>query len=263
MPICRWRMPVIALLAVAPPAWAAIGCEAQSGTHVVPLVELYTAEGCNSCPPADRWLSSLARQADPTQLTVLAFHVDYWDDEGWRDRFADPRYTERQRARVTWAKGKTVYTPQVMVGEQTNVGWSNSGRMGKLLAGARAKPAPVDLLLRLAVDDKTLRVGIKANRKPVSAVDDGQALVWLALYRNGLTTAVRAGENKGAVLHHDRVVGELKGPWALGDKPAIGELELPIPADADPKQLGLALFAESASGAGLQSLNLPLSACLP
>src|ERR1043165_9804556 len=77
---------------------SAAECTAHSGPHTAALVEFYTSEGCDSCPPADRWLSSLTDSARPGALLVpIAFHVDYWDYLGWKDRFGDARYTERQR----------------------------------------------------------------------------------------------------------------------------------------------------------------------
>jgi len=91
-------------------------CQAVSGAHTTPLVELYTSEGCDSCPPADRWLSSqFPRSGDANRALALAFHVDYWDRLGWTDRFASHAYTERQYAAMQ-ANGKTfVVTPQVLL----------------------------------------------------------------------------------------------------------------------------------------------------
>ena len=81
----------------------------------VPLVELYTSEGCSRYPPADRWLSKQVGQADTNRL---ALHVDYWDEIGWPDRFGSPAWSQRQRLRVSDQGGDTRYTPQVMVGAQ-------------------------------------------------------------------------------------------------------------------------------------------------
>ena len=86
-------------------------CVARAETVSVPLVELYTSEGCSSCPPADRWLS----QQVPGRFVPLALHVDYWDYIGWRDRFAQARFGQRQRDMVNRGGGRVVYTPQVML----------------------------------------------------------------------------------------------------------------------------------------------------
>lgn len=103
---------------------AAETCAARSGAQTVPLVELYTSEGCSSCPPADRWLSRSLRS---DAANFLAFHVDYWDDIGWPDRFASPAYSQRQRQRVAATGSRTVYTPQVMAGTHVQANWHKPG----------------------------------------------------------------------------------------------------------------------------------------
>jgi hypothetical protein len=120
------------------PAIAAGACRAASGDTTRPLVELYTSEGCDSCPPADRWLS--ATFADPRQPAIaLAFHVDYWDRLGWKDRFADARYTARQHAAAA-ANGATfVYTPQLLV-QGREARWQDARTSRSLAEAARAMP---------------------------------------------------------------------------------------------------------------------------
>ena len=104
------------LAAMTSTALAAGQCRAESAAALTPLIELYTSEGCNSCPPADRWLQGLrADGIAPQKVSALAFHVDYWDYIGWKDRFASPAYGVRQQAAVRRAGGRTVYTPQVML----------------------------------------------------------------------------------------------------------------------------------------------------
>ena len=88
-------------------------CGAESGAWVTPVVELYTSEGCSSCPPADRWYSSLKTQHGvESQAVIQAFHVGYWDYIGWVDRFASPAYTARQRQIAQWNNQRSIYTPQ-------------------------------------------------------------------------------------------------------------------------------------------------------
>src|SRR6476620_12021463 len=125
---CKARSPdlrvlarsLVLLAAGSLPATAAPLCTAQSGARTVPLVELYTSEGCSSCPPADRWFSG---HMDDTRANWLAFHVDYWDDIGWHDRFGDARFSQRQYARVHAVGERTVYTPQVMIGADIQAPW--------------------------------------------------------------------------------------------------------------------------------------------
>lgn len=250
-------------LLVAAPGGAAERCEARSGTQTEPLVELYTSEGCNSCPPAEKWLARFVESEDPSKTAVLALHVDYWDDLGWRDLFGAKLHTQRQNARVAMAKGKVVVTPQVMIGKEVNVNWRSASRINAVLEQVRAQPAAVDLAIQTSAQDKAVRVDFTAIRKASAANGAEPAYVWLALYEDGLSTAVRAGENKGKTLQHERVVRALKGPWALDARPIAGDAQIPLPDQADPKRMGLVLFAESrANGASLQTLQVPLAGCL-
>ena len=103
------------------PAWAGEPIVVNSGDTRTAVVELYTSEGCSSCPPADRWLSKLVEiPKDELDVLALSFHVDYWDYLGWRDRFADPRYSARQRRYAQQRAVRIVYTPAIIVNGQ---GW--------------------------------------------------------------------------------------------------------------------------------------------
>lgn len=197
---------VLALASLATAAGNLPSCAARqvnSGDHPVALLELYTSEGCNSCPPADRWLSSLP--ASP-KLQALAFHVDYWDYLGWKDRYADPAFSERQRRRAGQAGANTVYTPQAILnGQDFRPG--NSALNQSLAAMART-PAAVSLSLgtQMQADKLAVTVDISGNAGAVANV------VYVALYEDGLRSNVAAGENKGETLRHDKVVRRLIGP---------------------------------------------------
>src|ERR1700759_37352 len=90
-------------------------CSAHSPAHRVALVELYSSEGCNSCPPADHWLSQWKNNGATQGIVPLALHVDYWNSLGWTDRFSQHRFTERQQTLTGLAGGHTVYTPEIFV----------------------------------------------------------------------------------------------------------------------------------------------------
>ena len=120
-----------AACATAFPAQALQSCRAASGPQALPLVELYTSEGCDSCPPADRWLAKqFPAAATDARALALAFHVDYWDRLGWADRFASPAYTERQYASMRANAATFVYTPQVLLQGHDLRGWADGGRCG-------------------------------------------------------------------------------------------------------------------------------------
>lgn len=236
-------------------------CSMTSGSGRVPLVELYTAEGCSECPAADRWLSSLALRPPDQRPVLLALHVDYWDDIGWPDPFAAPLHGRRQEARVLLAGKRVVVTPQVMMGRHVLVDWRDTGAFSRLLAAERFLPPGIDLSLDVTRGQGELRVAIGAHTREASV---SSSLLWLALYEDGLSRRVTGGENAGRWLRHDRVVRHLQGPLpVLGDTHA-SEASVPLPADADIRAMGLVLFAESSlTGEGLQAMELPLSACGP
>jgi len=229
------------------PANAAPACKAQSGARTVPLVELYTSEGCSSCPPADRWFS---RHIGDGSANWLAFHVDYWDDIGWRDRFGDARFSRRQYARVHAVGERTVYTPQVMVGADIRAPWRSD--FGPVL-GKASGPALASLTLQYQPGADGGQLALGAAR----AASSGEAQVWLALYSDDQETTVAAGENAGATLHHDRVVRQVWGPWPLGSSAVSRHVAVPAPSP----RWGVTAVVQDAQGRIWQSLNLPLSDC--
>ena len=140
-------------LVVGAGAQAAEQCSARSGPAVVPVVELYTAEGCSSCPPADQWLSHL--QADPS-IIALAFHVDYWDRDGWKDGFAKHAFTERQTVLQKSDGARFIYTPQVLVDGLDRPEWSVSAAPAM---ESRAAPVTIELSRHGSHVDATVSAG--------------------------------------------------------------------------------------------------------
>lgn len=235
------------------PATAATTCRAASGAALVPLVELYTSEGCNSCPPADRWLSARFPGLRD-DVSVLAFHVDYWDRLGWRDRFATAAYTARQYDAMRAGGGTFVYTPQVLVqGRDAEVG--RGDRAAGLLAAAHARPPRAELALAtVAEDDGSLSVQVTAH-----AADARRgAVVWLAYADSGLASDVKAGENRGVRLVHDHVVRALAGPFPLdaGGR-AQGSARFARPAEPGRDPAVVAVVQDARTGEVLQTLTQP------
>lgn len=174
-------------------AWAAPSCTAQSSASVTPVVELYTSEGCNSCPPADRWISSL--KAEPG-VVALAFHVDYWDRLGWKDRFARPAFTQRQAQQQQSNGARFSYTPQVVLNGADRPQWHSQPAANAVRERA---PAKVDIVLTR--DGNQFQARVRALHGAPARL----AAYW-AVSENGHSTAVNAGENQGETLKHDFVV---------------------------------------------------------
>ncbi len=218
-------------------------CSASAGAKMTTLVELYTSEGCSSCPPADQWLSKLKGQDD---VVALSFHVDYWDRLGWKDRFASPDYTQRQAHQQRSNGARFSYTPQVVVDGRDRPSWG-----GPLPADARPA-APVNLSLQ--------REGAAYVAKVQATSGTPQRLAgYWALTENGHVTAVKAGENSGVTLKHDFVVREYVpvSAWqAQADAATTLTFTPSTPADAaHPRQLNLVLV-DADSGRPVQAIKL-------
>jgi len=232
-------------------------CQVSSGKFITPVVELYTSEGCSSCPPADRWLSQQVRRSD-INANFLAFHVDYWDDIGWPDKFASHNYTLRQSARAQLAGSNRVYTPQVMIGQQTGVSWSWPDRSETYIKQANAELAQASLALQAQGSGSQWRAKVQMSSK--YALPNTQW--YLAVYQDGLSSQVRAGENAGKLLQHDRVVRQWLGPYRLSGTNTSKDFTISLSNAAVMGQTGLlAVLENPANGQVLQSLKLPLSQC--
>ena len=218
-------------VAAAPPGGAADSCRAARGARTVPLVELFTSEGCDSCPPADRWLSmQFPPQAASAPAIALAYHVDYWDRSGWRDRFAKAQFTQRQREEASAGGGAIVYTPQVLVQGRDTRAW-NRGEALDAIAVAERRPPRAEVALDIVPGMEALQLRATASVTDPALRRDAQ--FWIAFADSGHVTEVAAGENRGARLRHDHVVRLLEGPFPF-DGGGNGEAKLLVPLPGHP-----------------------------
>ncbi len=165
------------------------------------VVELYTSQGCSSCPPADKILTKLALRDD---VIPLALHVDYWDYIGWKDTFGDPRFTTRQRGYARAAGSRTIYTPQMIIGGITHVVGNKPMDVVDGINAQTNQAAKVSL--ELALNGKSL--SISAN----SITQKNQPMVvQLVRYIPSSTVAIKRGENAGRSIEYTNVVTE----WRL------------------------------------------------
>jgi len=207
----RGAIGLVLAMTCLPLAGAEPDCQSHSTPRRVAVIELYTSEGCNSCPPADRWMSSLpARGFNADQVVALAFHVDYWDYLGWRDRFAQAGFSARQRAQADRGSARFVYTPQLLLNgadlRQPFLDWRFSERLARVNGSAAAAE------LRLVQRADTTRVSIELESRVTAPSAQKFSETYVALLENNLSSEVRAGENSGKVLSHDFVVREMIGP---------------------------------------------------
>jgi len=232
-------------------------CTAKSGEFTAALVELYTSEGCDSCPPADRWLSSLGAGYGAGRVVPLSLHVDYWDYIGWKDPYAKRAFSDRQRKLSQLQKLALVYTPQVMLQGSDFRGW-DSPAFGKAVAAINARKPRARLELAIA-SLKADRLAVETLAEVADPADRRDAVLYVATYENQLSSAVTAGENKGRTLSHDYVVLEWQGPL---DLPSAGRLadrrDLPLLPKAVPARSGVVAFVQNRRTAEvLQALMLP------
>lgn len=247
---------VLSLVSVA----AHAACDAKSPHHLVAVIELYTSEGCDSCPPADNWLSRLvvADNARPalTRVVPIAFHVDYWDRLGWKDRFASAKYTERQHQQMRRQRATFVFTPQVMLQGREFGQWNAAGEPAEAIAAVNARRPRANIALVVEPQGKDAIVDVHVQVPDVR--DRGHAVVAVALLQSKLSSDVKAGENAGKRLTHEHVVRQWRDGISLD---AAGEVRqrLQFPLPADPGPLEIVAFAEDAAGGDvLQALALPL-----
>ncbi len=177
------------------------------------LVELFTSEGCSSCPPADRVLAQLEREQTNTdaEIITLALHVDYWNYLGWKDEFSAAAYSQRQSGYAEKFRLDSIYTPQMVVDGQTQFVGSNLGTAQKAISEA-AKTSKTNIELSTAED----KLKVKISDLP----EHENSYIWLAIAEDDLRTSVKRGENSGKTLAHVSVVREMKllGNLASTDK---------------------------------------------
>ena len=231
---------------LATPAFAAGQCTATSGATVPVVVELYTSEGCDSCPPADRWLSkTISERSKDANFIPLAFHVDYWDYIGWKDVYAQPVFAQRQSALASSGGASGVYTPQIFVNGRDDRSWTGgTARMG---AGGKAQAT---VKFNAASQWRDDGVNISGKLAEPSA---GVRLRY-AVTENGLVSAVKAGENKGVTLRHDAVV-RAHGVVPVDGSGAFG-LNVRLPKELRRNVSQLHLIAEDARGTTLAAATL-------
>ena len=235
--------------ALAGPARA--GCDAKSGARTAALVELYTSEGCSSCPPADRQLSRLPEALEAGALAVpLSLHVSYWDAIGWKDPFAQTAFVERQRALVQARGGSSVYTPQFFVSGQEARSWPET--FAASVKRINAAPAAADIRIQATPTPGGLALSTQATARDTSAA----AALYVAVTEDGLVSRVLRGENGGSTLGHDGVARAWIGPIALERGSAAVQREVALPAGWNRDRLSVVAFVQDArSGAVLQALK--------
>ena len=232
-------------------------CTASSRATTTALVELYTSEGCDSCPPADRWLSSLGSNGFALDRVVpIALHVDYWDYIGWKDPYARQVHSARQRKMAKLARAAMVYTPQVLLQGQDFRAWSSSA-FGAAVAKINAQPAKARISLSLDTRRKDA-FEVEAVSELLESPPKADIALFLGAYENKLVSEVKAGENRGKSLPHDYVVLQWAGPLEFKAGKLSERHVLSLLPKAVPGHSGVVAFVQNrATAEVLQALMLP------
>ena len=195
------------------------------------LVELYTSQGCSSCPPADRLLGELPQQLRGdlgVEVIPLSFHVDYWNRLGWTDPFSDPAFSERQRRYARWMKEGRVFTPQLVIsGREQCVGSQASCIRDAVRAedrGSKGESAHIQIAAVRDVSSRVIKVelAVTGNRSRRSQT------LFLAARQRQLVTEVRSGENARRTLHNDFVVRYLVDAGTVADGESSATFEVVV-----------------------------------
>ena len=214
-----------AALAAASPGHARVSASAAPGRAAV-LVELFTSEGCSSCPPADVLLAKLQREQPVAgaEIVALSLHVDYWDHQGWKDPFSSKTFTARQHSYARVFGEARVYTPQMVVDGRDEFTGSDETEAVRVVGQAAARPRlPLSLDARATAGSVKISIDLPAAPAAEEPID-----VIVALTEDGLTSAVRRGENSGRTLSHAAVARKLETLGALEKESfvASGQLDL-------------------------------------
>jgi hypothetical protein len=234
-----------------PAALHAADCTVRSGPTTNALVELYTSEGCSSCPPAEQWLSKLAR-APRAGVIPVAFHVHYWDYIGWKDLYADPRNTERQKGFAKATGARSVYTPQVIVAGSDFRAWSSERSFEDAVRdlNGRKAAATVEITPRRLADGS-----IEGTASSVTA-DKAQLTLVVAVTQDGIVSKPNAGENKGETLAQNfvvRDVAEFRGTGTVA-----GSFTFKPKANWNPERMSVVAYLQDPrTGRVLQALSAP------
>lgn len=213
------------------------------------VVELFTSEGCSSCPPADKVVAELAAQY-PKDVYILSFHVDYWNYLGWKDVFSKPEFTKRQNGYANQFQLNSIYTPQVVVNGKHEFVGSNKAKLQSAITQELENTAGGFIALTAAAsDDQAVSVSYKAD-VPTSAQLN------IALVQKEAETIVKRGENGGRKLQHINVVRDFTS--VAVQETRSGSAIFRLPAGLSKQQLKVIAYLQGKNGAIIAAKELPL-----
>jgi hypothetical protein len=202
-------------------AQGTVSKEVATGTGPKAVVELFTSQGCSSCPEADALLGRLAERSD---VLAMSFPVDYWDYLGWKDTLANPKFTERQKAYKSGLAVQMVYTPMMVVNGLTHVNGSDESKVQQAIESSAKVFAATQVPLRLSESGSHIVIEAGAAQQGGPAKE---ATVWLAQLANSVAVPITRGENRGKTITYHNVVRDLVPVGLWSGQPITVQLDRP------------------------------------
>jgi hypothetical protein len=189
------------------------------------VIELFTSEGCSSCPPADGLVAKIQKESNDKPVYILAFHVDYWNRLGWKDAFSSADYSKRQQDYAGYLHLQSVYTPQIVVNGKTEFVGSEEGTLRNAIKTSLQKTPGTPLTLAIAAADQN-----QATIKYTIGGTENNTALFVAVIQKNAQTKVERGENGGRTLSHVQIVRKLQKVSLSGNS---GEIKLALPKGFD------------------------------
>lgn len=209
---------------------------AQKG---IAVLELFTSEGCSSCPPADELMGKIQKEYQESPVYILSYHVDYWDKQGWKDIFSNAEYTKRQHQYSNWFGTETIFTPQILINGKAEYIAAQESVVKADIKKALFKPAAVNLALDASQEEGKLTVNYKVKGSFKNS------LLMLALIQKSAVSNVKRGENANRVLSHFQIVRKLQSTTLKAD--GVGTASLKLPKDFNSSEFQVIGFVQDIS----------------
>ncbi|MHA3789166.1 DUF1223 domain-containing protein [Flavobacterium hauense] len=202
----------------------------------IAVLELFTSEGCSSCPPADALMGRIQSEYKDREVYVLAYHVDYWDSQGWKDIFSNTDYTRRQYDYAKWLNAEPIYTPQVVINGKSGYIGSQESIVRSSMAKELSKPSTAEIVLKATQKNDALTVSYVVNGASKSS------LLRLAVVQKTAQSNVKRGENSGRLLYHYQIVRRFNSTILTAT--GKGSTEIKLPKDFNTKDFEVIGFVQ-------------------
>jgi hypothetical protein len=211
------------------------------------LIELFTSEGCSSCPPADELVAKIQKESADKPVYILAFHVDYWNRLGWKDQFSSAEFSKRQNDYANYLNLNSVYTPQIVVNGRTEFVGSEEGTLRNAIRTNLQKASPAQLVLNVSAIDAT-----HADFKYTTEGADKNTVLQVAVLQKNAQTKVLRGENGGHTLSHVQIVRKLQEVGLNGNS---GIANITLPRGFDTKNWEIIGFLQNTTNGAVIAAN--------